>query len=155
MKPCLGCGDHRLRLWWFYWEQSDFLSEIEYDSNFQDKCSCGCQYTRMFASYTGYRRLLSKTNSPTELPCFLDIGGNIQRHVEWSECFTAWGKAWVSQQLEGTLCLGAMESNLKNLCCMPFKAARPSQLHGSLHPGFCFQSYITHFPRKLEIGNDL
>lgn len=56
----------------------------------------------MFASCTGYTRLMSKTNCPSKLPCSLDIWGNIQRNTK-PEYFTASGSASVSQELEGTL----------------------------------------------------
>ena len=54
------------------------LSEIEYNSNCQDQYSCSWHDTMIFANFTGYMRLKSKTNCPIKLLCFLDYQGSIR-----------------------------------------------------------------------------
>lgn len=121
----------KLKLWQFYWEQSDFflpLSTTEYNGNCQDQYSCSCQDTMKFESYTGYIRLMSKTNCPVKLHVSLTTKGTYRGTLRGlrlhclRECLNLSGTGGYSAP-------EAMGSNLKNLGEMPLKEARPGQLH--------------------------
>jgi hypothetical protein len=95
------------------------LSETKYDGSCQDQSHGSCQVTMTFASHTGYMRLISTTNCPVKFPCFLDFQGK-QRGLD-----TALPEG-VHQSLrnwKAHCAPGVMDSNLKNLWCMPFKPA--------------------------------
>lgn len=75
----------------------------------------------MFASLSGYTRLMSKTNCLVKLQYFLffDFWGSIQRNTKWPVSLTAWGSTWKARWVSG-----AIDSNRKNLWHMLLKAAR-------------------------------
>lgn len=76
---------------------------------------------------------MSKTNHLVKLPWFLHIQGNRQRNTKLPEQFTAWGKHQSLRNWKAHCTSGVMGSNMKNLWCLPLKASRPRQLHGSQH----------------------
>lgn len=69
--------------------------------------------------FTSYTRCISM------LPWLLRGHTRNTKLPDWS--------AFVFQEWKARYAPGTMNSNLKNLLCMPLKGARPGQLHGSLH----------------------
>lgn len=90
-----GCQNFNKEIWLF------FFSLCLYQT--QNLMAMARINTMTFATYTGYTRLISKTNFPVKFHCFLDYEGNLQRKAKWPEHFTAWGSASFSQEMKDTL----------------------------------------------------
>ena len=93
------------------------LSTTEYNGNGQDQYSCSCQDTMKFESYTGYIRLISKTNCPVKLHVSLTTKGTYRGTLRGPrlhclrECLNLSGTGGYSAP-------EAMDSNLKNLALL-------------------------------------
>lgn len=114
----------RLRLWQFYWEKSDFffipLSETEYGWQLAGSIQFELPGYSDLCKLYRVHKIKVKTNCLVKLPCLLNFQGNIQRNTKRPEHFRNWKKQSAPV---------ATDCNLKNLWCMPFKAAGPGQLH--------------------------
>lgn len=102
------------------------LSETEYNGDCRDQYYCSLQDTMMFANLTGYTKLIAKSNGPVQLPRFLEFGGSIREMQSGLNTSLHEGECW---SLRNWKALGAMDSSLKRLCCMPLKTARLDQIH--------------------------
>lgn len=109
------------------------LSETEFNGNYQTQYSCCCQGTMMSANYKGYTKLMLRPIFLSSfLPCFFGFWATIHRNTKSTEYFTAWS-IWSLRNGKAHRASGAMDSKLRNLCCMTLKASMPGQRHGSLH----------------------
>lgn len=86
IKSGLGCKGHNKTVMEISFLQAIRLcirlSEAEYNDDHRDQNSGSCQDTRTL--YIGYTTLMSKTNCPSKLLCFLDFQGNILRNINVS-----------------------------------------------------------------------
>lgn len=146
----VGRSTVKLKLWQF-WDQSDF-SRLCQTQNIVtiariDTVIVGrmqwCLWT-----LKGKTWLMSKTNCTVRLPCFLNYWGNIQKNTKR---FFAWGSALSSQELEVRCSSEATYSNLTNLWLSSLKAAKPGQLHGSLHRCLLINHILLKYEAVLPV----
>lgn len=105
------------------------LSETKYNGSGQD--------TMIFASCTEYTRLMSETIVLSNFHVFLISKGTYWETQNSLNASLPEGVHWSLGNWKVHCAPGVRDSNLKNLWCVPLKAARPGQFHGSLQEMKC------------------